>query len=354
MKTIACSAPYGIGGLGRHLAQLVEDLRSENALAAYYSPEPAPGDDAGVAISSRLTEVALEYTPARFDPGRAAYLGSELFDRNVARRIRSTDGHIGFAGQALRTFGAHRFATRELVSPTAHVGLLRRRYLEAFAKYPIERPWLNRALYGKTLREYDVADEIQVASGYVLDSFLEAGIPASRLQRTTLMLPDRFSPDPASKPADGVFRAVCVGAITVTKGVPYLLDAFAGLDGDAELTLVGGWGTRGMRKYMAAAVARDPRVAVGADDPLPHIRRADVLVHPSMSDGFGYAPMEALGCGVPVIVTEDTGMKEYVQEGFNGYVVRTADADAIAERLRQLREHPLVSVPESDRRRNPA
>jgi hypothetical protein len=59
-------------------------------------------------------------------------------------------------------------------------------------------------------------------------------------------------------------------------------------------------------------------------------------------DGFAYAPMEALACKVPVIVTQDTGMKEYVQEGINGYVVPTGDWEAILERLEQLRRSSLV------------
>jgi glycosyltransferase involved in cell wall biosynthesis len=72
------------------------------------------------------------------------------------------------------------------------------------------------------------------------------------------------------------------------------------------------------------------------------LQQADVYVHPSFEDGFAYAPMEALACKVPVIVTPDTGMKEYVQEGINGYVVPTGDWEAILERLEQLRRSCLV------------
>jgi glycosyltransferase involved in cell wall biosynthesis len=71
-------------------------------------------------------------------------------------------------------------------------------------------------------------------------------------------------------------------------------------------------------------------------DPLAHLQQADVLVHPSWEDGFAYAPMEALACGVKVIVTEDTGMKEHVQQGETGYVVPTGDWRAILECLKRL------------------
>jgi len=65
------------------------------------------------------------------------------------------------------------------------------------------------------------------------------------------------------------------------------------------------------------------------------------LVHPSFEDGLGLAPLEALACGVPVIVTEDTGMKEYVADGVNGYVLPTGNVEALVDQLRAIRLRPL-------------
>jgi glycosyltransferase involved in cell wall biosynthesis len=48
--------------------------------------------------------------------------------------------------------------------------------------------------------------------------------------------------------------------------------------------------------------------------------------------------MEALASGLPVLTTADTGMKEYVQEGENGFVIATGDSDAILERIELLAE----------------
>ena len=80
------------------------------------------------------------------------------------------------------------------------------------------------------------------------------------------------------------------------------------------------------------------RLAPG--DPLPHLRSAHLYVHPSYQDGFGYAVAEALACGVPAVVTEDTGAKELVT-GVNGDIVATDSVDAIGaaieRRYRQWR-----------------
>jgi glycosyltransferase involved in cell wall biosynthesis len=112
--------------------------------------------------------------------------------------------------------------------------------------------------------------------------------------------------------------------------VPLLVDAFARLaHRDMRLVLLGGWATRGMRRFIERAIARDPRIEVRLGDPLPRIRAAQLYVHPSYDDGFGYAPTEALAAGVPAVVSDSTGMKELVVSGRNGLVVPTGDLDAL-------------------------
>jgi glycosyltransferase involved in cell wall biosynthesis len=129
----------------------------------------------------------------------------------------------------------------------------------------------------------------------------------------------------------------------MTKGIALLLEAFDQLSvSNAELRIVGGWSTRGVRRKLQSRIAQDPRITVQPGDPLPVLQKADVFVHPSYEDGFGYAPMEALACGVPVVVTEDTGMKEYVREGINGFVVPTGSVDAIVAALENLVQSPLA------------
>ena len=327
MITVACTAPLGEGGLGRHLAEVVRRLEATpGSTVQVYAPP---------AVSSRLGSIATRVPPLRFSTPAKTYVDNVCFDRAVAATLRPGTRHLGFAGHSLTTFRrvAAAGATIVLVSPTAHVDHTRSRYREAHSRYPIEEPWLGDRLTDRTRREYELAGTIEVASDYARDSFLSAGVPPERLERVVLTVDDRFRPAP-SRTHDDVFRIVYVGALTVAKGVPVLLDAFTRLPvRRAELTLVGGWGTRAMRRYVAEAVARDARITVVTGDPLPHLQRADVFVQPSFQEGFGYAAMEAISCGVPVIVSEDTGMKEHVVEGRNGCVVPTGDVDALVERL---------------------
>jgi glycosyltransferase involved in cell wall biosynthesis len=340
LKTISCSAAYGGGGLGLHFKELVEDARARGELASYYTTCPQVNDAAGIVVTEPVARSLIRWTPIRFSSSWSSFIGFDLFDRALARAIEPSETCVGFSLQSLHTFRAA--ATRggkrfELVSPTCHVDYVHRQYEEAFGRHPIERSWLNERARRKARREYEAADAIIVASDYVRDSFLDAGIPEEKLVRFDLSAPSRFVPPPQGRPVDGIFRIVYVGSLSVAKGVPVLLDAFSCFEPrDAQLTLVGGWGTRAMRRHVEQRCGRDSRIRIAAGDPLPHLQQANVYIHPSYQDGLGYAPLEALACRVPVILTEDTGAKEFVVDGVNGVVVPTGSADAISGAITEV------------------
>jgi len=348
MRVIACNASYGQGGVGQHFAQLVEESRAQGELARYYAPGLKPDDDRGHRVSTRRWQDWLvQYTPARFSPSWRSYLYNEFFDRRVANTLdRAAERFMGFVGKSLRSFRrAAELGTDhlELVAANSHVRNLKQRHNWAREQHGIGDSWLNAAQMRKTLREYEAADTIYVHSEYTRQSFLDADVPEDKLERTYLQVAPHFHP-PDDRPDDRPFRIAYVGRVEATKGIPLLLDAFETLPvRKKQLTLVGGWSTRRMRKYMEDWMT-DDRIRLAPGDPLPVLHEADVFVHPTYEDGFGYAPMEALACGVPVIATEDTGMKEYIREGKNGYVVPTGRVAPIVERLERLHRAPRAST----------
>ena len=87
--TFACAAPYGTGGMGQHLAQLVEEARTQSRLAAYYAISAKPNDDLGHSIDmSRFAQIA-QVTPLRFSNGWQSFLSSDWFNRSVAAQLNS-------------------------------------------------------------------------------------------------------------------------------------------------------------------------------------------------------------------------------------------------------------------------
>jgi glycosyltransferase involved in cell wall biosynthesis len=58
-----------------------------------------------------------------------------------------------------------------------------------------------------------------------------------------------------------------------------------------------------------------------------------VFILPSLEDGFARTVAEALACGLPVIVTPNTGASDLVEEGSTGSIVPICDAGAIAAKI---------------------
>ena len=355
-RILACNNPYGQGGIGQHFAHMIEESRRDGRLAGYLCPQPKDDDPFGMSLPvPGWLRWAIRYTPLRFSPSWQSHVVNDAYDRRVAatiRELQSADDFarapqavMGFVGKSLHSFRAARRAgieRTELVAANSHVENVARLHTRAAADSGLKDSWLNQAQIRKTLREYALADQIYVHSEYVRQSFLDAGIPAAKLVRTVLHPDPRFVP-PQRRPDDDTLRIVYVGRVEMTKGIALLLDAFDRLPiQNAVLRIVGGWSTRRVRRRLQSRVTQHPRITVQPGDPLPVLQKADVFVHPSYEDGFGYAPMEALACGVPVVVTEDTGMKEYVREGVNGFVVPTGSVDAIVAALENLVRSPLA------------
>jgi glycosyltransferase involved in cell wall biosynthesis len=341
LKILACKTPRGSGGMGSHFDQIIREGLRDGRLDRYYSTSvPEADKDLGVRVSDSAAAYITRWTPIRYSPGRIHFVGATIFDRAVARRLEGgVEVFGGFAGQTLHSASRAKelgATSIELHSATAHAATSFDRFQDATAQWRIEPTWLNARMVAKQVREYEIADRIYVNSEYSRRTFLDHGVPETKLVRTYLATNPRFDSATRSR-TDSTFRVVYTGGLSVAKGVPVLLEAFSRFRvQDAELVLIGGWSTRAMRRYLEAARRSDPRVRITLGDPLPILVNADVYVHPSYQDGYGYAPMEALACGLKLIVTEDTGMKENIVEGQNGYVVKTGSADAILDRLNAI------------------
>ncbi|MHB8235469.1 MAG: glycosyltransferase family 4 protein [Solirubrobacteraceae bacterium] len=334
--TISCSAPVGTGGLGRHLQEMHAAASRRGQTSHLIS-----GADRGArestdratlpeAFAARLLKLPIPLTP-----GVRAQASAAEFDAFAARRLPRAEQLIAFNGQALKQFEAARrsgYRSTALVSANSHMRRVIRQHELAIRQYPLEGSWASRML-GRNLREYEQASRVYVGSRYSHESFLEEGFPEDRLSWFPWSPDPRFDRVSAPEPSDR-FEVVYTGSLAVHKGVPLLIDAVRRLPhSDLRLRLVGGWGTRGMRKFVEEARAADPRVVAGPGDPLEHLAAASLCVHPAFEDGFAYAPAEALASGVPAIVSEDTGMKYLIDSPQAGLIVPTGDLDALASAI---------------------
>jgi glycosyltransferase involved in cell wall biosynthesis len=67
-------------------------------------------------------------------------------------------------------------------------------------------------------------------------------------------------------------------------------------------------------------------------------RDAHVLVLPSIQDGYGLVVPQAMACGLPCIVSANTGTADLVRHGVDGFVVPIRSSDSILAHLEELYE----------------
>ncbi len=80
-------------------------------------------------------------------------------------------------------------------------------------------------------------------------------------------------------------------------------------------------------------------VFLGHREDIPAICHcADIGVLPSTREGFGMAGVEMLAAGIPVISSNVHGIKDYMIDGINGYMVSPYDVDAFANAIDKLSE----------------
>jgi len=123
-------------------------------------------------------------------------------------------------------------------------------------------------------------------------------------------------------------------------GVDILAKAFvkvASVNQDVDLILLGG-GSQGpkIRQILMNGGVMD-RVhfggQVGQRDLPRWYHMADIYISPSHVDGTSVTLLEALASGLPCLVSDITGNKDWIEEGVNGWLFRDGDVDDLAEKI---------------------
>ncbi|HVT18523.1 MAG TPA: glycosyltransferase family 1 protein [Thermoanaerobaculia bacterium] len=136
------------------------------------------------------------------------------------------------------------------------------------------------------------------------------------------------------------------GTLEPRKNVAALLDAWEALRGGdptvPPLILAGpyGWGSRRLARRIEALAGRGVTALGRVERPrlVRIVQAARLFVYPSLYEGFGLPPAEALACGVPAVVADSSSLPEVVGEA--GVRVPPGDSAALAAALRALLHDP--------------
>ncbi len=148
-------------------------------------------------------------------------------------------------------------------------------------------------------------------------------------------------PAPEEWVPDGPY-VLALGTVEPRKDVANLVRAFdkvADRHRDLSLVVAGrpGWGMEGFEAAVAASPWRDRLVRLGYVSQAHRsrlLRQATLFAFPSVYEGFGFPPLEAMAAGVPVVTTTAGALPEVVGDGAE--LVEPDDADVLAAAIDRL------------------
>jgi glycosyltransferase involved in cell wall biosynthesis len=120
----------------------------------------------------------------------------------------------------------------------------------------------------------------------------------------------------------------------------YLLAAVESLAPHVELTLIGREAAKGCKPLEAALRQYHWIPTLSHHCILEQMRQHDVLVLPSLFEGFGLVLVEALSQGLPIIATSHTGAPDIIEQGREGFIVPVCDELAIREAMETCLNEP--------------
>lgn len=184
-----------------------------------------------------------------------------------------------------------------------------------------------------TLEECDV---IFVKSNLVKQGCIQKGIPEGKVKvMGNGVDTGYFKP---SKKEDDKFVCLFMGHKSLINGVPYLLEAWKMLDlRDARLVICGVQNKRIIERYSKIVDFDAPGTV---SNPVEYYNSASVFMLPSLANSFPRVTLEAMSCGLPIIITEGVGSKDIIKDGKEGFIVPIRDADSLAEKIQYFYDNP--------------
>jgi glycosyltransferase involved in cell wall biosynthesis len=253
---------------------------------------------------------------SRFFRSQAEWLAANSqFDRRVAERLKKSKARV-FVGVETCAQFCFEVARERGLRTVLDVPGIPAHGLDAAAAQAAKGLGLaiparsdSPAMRERKVRELALADMILVCSEFQRRLLIADGVPAEKINVVPLWVDtDLWFPPETRKVTAGALRVIFVGKVSLRKGVPFLLEAIRRCSFPVELSLVGPIASE-MEGWLRGC---PDNVKVFGPKTKQEIRalhwQHDVFILPSLGDSFGFAALEAMACGLPVIVSENCGI----------------------------------------------
>lgn len=318
MKILHVITDLKVGGESKHLVRVLASLRSiehvVSCLTVTTSPGVAPGS-----VRQEIEELGVPVMNLGISASKPLSVIRAFFRLyRVAQReepdvIHSTLIHANFMAQPLSWLG-----------------------FPVMCSYVVTDPWRRRS--ERIIERYMGKRALYIANAQaVADSLVAGGVQSERIRVLRYGVDcDHFHPE---GPSADIFRGdqvlLGVGRLHPQKAFDDLIRAAALLPAPPKILLVGEGPLREYLLRCAQEVGVELTIVPAVRDIAPFLRRADVVVLPSLYEGLPNVLLEALATGCAVVATDLAGHHEAVRSGENGLLVPAADVRSLSQAIQR-------------------
>jgi len=188
--------------------------------------------------------------------------------------------------------------------------------------------------------ELHLADHVFVASSFTKQTLWDYPGEIASVTVTPYGFPEVGPPRDYSNAGKRKLKLLFVGGLSQRKGIADVFAIAETLKDDVELTIVG-QGAVNECVALSNALKRHHWIpSLPHSDVLRVMREHDVLLFPSLFEGFGLVITEAMSQGTPVITTDRTAGPDVITDGRDGWIIPAGDTNALQRQVEALLHQP--------------
>ena len=275
-------------------------------------------------------------------------LNVKNIDQNASKYVNSTDIFLGLSKTGLETGKLIKKKNKIYICErsSSHIifqnEILKNEYDELGLKYNSINNWF----IDRELEEYENADIILTPSKFVEETFIKHKITKAKVIHFGSYL-DNFYPLQNLKKEKNEFNVLFIGQLSIRKGLHYLIEGFKKFRYvNKKLTIIGPE-TKDKIFFRNLLKKNNNQniVYLGTkthEEINKYFNKSDVFILPSLEEGLATVVLQAISSGCPVIVSENTGALEIVENNKCGFVIPIRNSNIIAEKLSELAEDEIL------------
>jgi glycosyltransferase involved in cell wall biosynthesis len=273
------------------------------------------------------------------------WIDKQVIDKYVAGKIDHPTILIALSGNGLHAGKKAKDNNGYFICDrgSSHIRFQDQILREEYARWGFTFRGVDPRVIEKEEIEYEQADRITIPSEFVKKTFIDQGVPESKLSKIPYGARlERFYK--VAEPGTDKFKVLWVGNVCLRKGFMYALHAFQNLrHPNKEFVVIGTVESEIKQLLIGQNLDKVFFLGLIPNVQLPRMySTASVFIIPSLEEGLAMVQGEALACGCPVIASVNSGSEDLFKDGQEGFIVPIRNPAIMTEKLVQLADDPAL------------